>query len=249
MTGAVVIGRSHSAAIAEALATVRQSVTGVTVHRLHDENRPYLQNTITPEEAVDMVAALPPGTRVFLSTLGTYHNILGLLRSGPTFDVLLDGEERPDPAAEVQIPSRALEVAFQQHLKTSAFIRKIRSASHSKVVLLSTPPPKQCNDFLLDRFLEQKKQLYRGRSVEEIGIERPESRLKLWQMETRALERWAPTQRLKFLAAPPEAFDENGFLKPRFYSDATHANAEYGALVVDQICRIVERTRSRVANG
>ena len=32
----------------------------------------------------------------------------------------------------------------------------------------------------------------------------------------------------------------DGFLHPQFYSDATHANSGYGALVIDQISAITE---------
>jgi hypothetical protein len=249
MTKAVVIGQSHSAAIAEALGTLRASVSGIRVYRLEDKKRPHLEDTVTPDEAVSIVANLPGDARVFLSTLGTHHNILALLRSGPTFDFLLDENDTLDPVAEMRIPHRAVKSAFERHLNTSSLVQKIRSVAKLKVFLLSTPPPKQSNEFMLEQFLRQKTKAYRGRSVEEVGIERAESRRKLWLMETRAIDRWAKKEGLKFLAAPSEAFDENGFLAPQYYSDATHANAHYGALVVDQICAIVERTRRRVANG
>ena len=52
---------------------------------------------------------------------------------------------------------------------------------------------------------------------------------------------------MEFVAAPQEALDGSGFLDPAFYSDATHANEQYGALVVDQICAIVEGRQ--LANG
>ena len=247
MTRAVVIGQSHSAAIAQALVGERASVTGICVHRLEDRKRPYERNVITLRDAVRLVRKLPAETRVFLSTLGTYHNIWGLLRSGQDFDFLLHPNDSPDPHAQVRIPHRAVASAFEHHLVKPTLIRKIQAVANSRVFLLSTPPPKQSNEFMLDRLMKQKKQAYRGISVQDVGLERPESRLKLWLMETRAMAKWAASEDLEFVEAPRGAFDANGFLEPRFYSDATHANDKYGALVIDQICAIVQDgTKERV---
>jgi len=249
LTGAVVIGQSHSAAIAQALVTERACVTGITVHRLEDRKRPYERDVITLREAVALARKLSADTPVFLSTLGTYHNIWGLLRSGQDFDFLLSPDDDPDPDAQVRIPHRAVASAFERYLIKPTLIRKIQAVAKSRVFLLSAPPPKQSNEFILERFMKQKKQSYRGISVEEVGLERPESRLKLWLMENRALAKWAASEDLGFVEAPREAFDANGFLNPQLYSDVTHANAKYGALVIDQICEIIDGAREERAHG
>ena len=249
MSRAVVIGQSHSAALAQALLTERKEVSGISVHRLEDRKRPYEREVITLDDAVSLVRRLPAETRVFLSTLGTYHNIWGLLRSGPAFDFLLDPCDAPDPNAEIQVPHRAIASAFDQHLAKPSLVRKIQAAAKSRVYLLSAPPPKQNNAFMLERFMAQKKQSYRGISVGDVGLERPETRLKLWLMETRATARWAASENLYFVPAPTEAFDDKGFLHPQFYSDATHANAGYGALVIDQISAITEEALEVPARG
>jgi hypothetical protein len=250
VTRAVVIGQSHSAAIAQGLMTERPEVQGISVHRLEDSKRPYERDTITLSEAVRLVQELPPDALVFLSMLGTYHNILGLLRSGETFDFFLDPGEAPDPKAEVRIPHRAIESAFKQHLVTPAPIRKLRSATKTRIFLLSSPPPKKSNAFMLERFMSQKKKSYQGRSVAEVGLERPESRLKLWLLETRAMAEWASSEGLEFVPAPRQAIDPDGFLDPRFYlNDATHANAQYGALVIDQITEILKGSKKVAVHG
>ena len=249
MSRAVVIGQSHSAALAQALLTERKEVRGISVHRLEDRKRPYERDVITLDNAVSLVRRLPAATRVFLSTLGTYHNIWGLLRSGPAFDFLLDPCDAPDPNAEIQVPHRAIASAFDQHLAKPSLVRKIQAAAKCRVFLLSEPPPKQNNAFMLERFMAQKKQSYRGISVGDVGLERPETRLKLWLMETRATARWAASENLYFVPAPTKAFDDKGFLHPQFYSDATHANGGYGALVIDQISAITEEALEEPARG
>ena len=247
MTHAIVIGQSHCVAIHQALSTQRRQVRGVSVYRLESKNRPYEPDTISARDAVSIVKNSPSDARVFLSIFGTYHNIWGLLRSGPEFDFFLDQEDPPDPDARVRIPHRAVAGAFERHLSKPGFLQRMEKTASSPLYLLSTPPPKGDNDYMLERLTSQKKRSYRGRDVAEIGVERPLSRLKLWQMETRAITRWAASEGMEFVAAPQEALDGSGFLHSAFYSDATHANEHYGALVVDQICAIVEGRQ--LANG
>ena len=249
MNRAVVIGQSHCAALAQALLTERQTVSEVSVHRLEDRKRPYERDVISLDGAVKLIQGLPAETRVFVSTPGTYHNIWGLLRSGPSFDFLLDPGDTPDPEAEIHVPHRAIASAFEQHLAKPSLVRKIQQAARSRVFLLSTPPPKQSNTFMLDRFMAQEKPSYRGVSVSEVGLERPATRLKLWRMETRALGKWATSADLEFVPAPAGSFDEDGFLHPQFYSDATHANSGYGALVIDQIIAITASTVDEAPRG
>jgi len=224
-------------------------LTGLPVHRLEDPKRPYERDVITLDDAVKLVQSLPAEIRVFISTLGTYHNIWGLLRSGQAFDFLLDAGDDPDPAAEVRIPHRAMASAFQRHLVKPTLVRKIQAVAKSRAALLSTPPPKQSNEFMLDRFMKQKSRRIEESVLRKSAWKRPESRLKLWLMETRAMAAWCASENLDFVPAPAGAFDVNGFLHPRFYSDATHANAKYGALVIDQICTIVEESGKMSASG
>ena len=250
MSCAVVIGQSHSAALAHALLTERKDVSGISVYRLEDRKRPYERDVITLDNAVSLVRRLPAETRVFLSTLGTYHNIWGLLRSGPAFDFLLDPADAPDLNAEIRIPHRAIASAFE--LKSCEALAGAKNPGSRQVSCLS-----------LERAPAEAEQRFHAgtfHGAEEAILSRHKrqrcrsgasrnSRLKLWLMETRATARWAASEDLNFVPAPAEAFDENGFLHPQFYSDATHANAGYGALVIDQISAIAEEALEAPARG
>ena len=236
MIRAVVIGQSHSAAISQALASDNQRAKEISVYRLADSKRPFEQDTISLNTAARIVEDLPAGMPVFLSVLGTYHNILGLLRSGPDFDFLLDPDEHPASDSNVRVPHRALASAFEGVFEEAKPIRTISAAAKSTVYLISAPPPKRSNDFILEHLLRQKKQSYRGTTIVDVGVERPVSRLKLWQLEARLMKSWAENQGMSFIPAPPPACDCDGFLRPEFYhADATHANDRYGTLVIQQI--------------
>lgn len=249
MSEALVIGLSHSAAIAEALENTAGG-QGVTIKRLESRNRPYERDTISIEQALEAVARLPDRTVVFLAMLGTCHNLLGLLRSGPDFDFLVGPGDAPDPRAQERIPHRAIAAAFEEYLETGRPIEKIRAASRVPVVLLSAPPPKESSRFMLDYLLRRAKREKYGRSVERAGVERPDSRLKMWSLESRVTARWAQERDIKFLSAPERCFNSEGFLARKYYAnDATHANAAYGALVLEQIRSTVQELNKVASNG
>jgi len=249
MTRALVIGQSHSAAIAEALAGDCANVEGISIYRLGEQERPEA-NTVSLVDAAGIVAALPAAIPVFLSILGSYHNILGLLRSGADFDFLVSGNDTPDPHASARIPHRAIAAAFEQNFAEAESVRKIKAAARSPIFIFCTPPPKEYDGFVLARLMSQKKKSYRGKSIPEFGVERAESRLKLWTLEAVLTARWAELHDMQFVPAPAKSFNEKGFLASKYYAeDATHANAHYGALVIRQIDSIVETARKQTAHG
>jgi len=250
MSRAEVIGLSHAAAIAQALEEDSERAAIISVHRLESKNRPFERDTISVEQAVDVARSASADGAVFLAMLGTAHNFLGMLRSGPEFDFLLTAEEVPDRDEVAHIPHRAMAMAFDENRGQAPTIQKIVEASAAPVFLLSSPPPKQSNDYILHRFVRRSSRLYYGKSLQEVGVERPESRLKLWSMESLMSARWAESKGIQFVPAPPKCFNADGFLSRKYYfEDATHANGRYGALVVEQICKILEMMRKQAAHG
>jgi hypothetical protein len=250
MTPAVVIGQSHSAAIAQALEDDQKHAAAISVHRLESKNRPFERNVISVEDAIAIAEAVPSDGAVFLAMLGTAHNYFGMLRSGPDFDFLLAADDVPDRDGTTRIPHRALTMAFDESRNQGPTIEKIRAASTAAVFLLSSPPPKQSNDYIFHRFMGQSARQYYGKNLQEVGVERPESRLKLWSLESRLSARWAESKGIQFVPAPAKCFNADGFLSRKYYfEDATHANARYGVLVVEQICGILENMRKQAAHG
>jgi hypothetical protein len=250
MTRAVVIGQSHSAAIAQALELDRTYAEAVAVHRLGSKNRPYERGVISVEKALSVAAGVPSDGAVFLAMLGTAHVFLGMLRSGPAFDFLDGPDDTVGLDTIVRIPHRAMSMAFDENRGQAPTIEKIRAASAAPVFLLSSPPPKQSNDYILHRFMRQGSRSYYGKRLQEVGIETPESRLKLWKLEARQSAKWADSLGIRFVSAPVKCFNADGFLARKYYyEDATHANARYGALVLEQICEILETLRKKATHG
>lgn len=103
---------------------------------------------------------------------------------------------------------------------------------------------------MMDRFTRHKYPWYRVRSVTEAGFERAETRLKLWKFEASITERWARSRNMSFVPALAAAFNDDHFLgRKYYYDDATHANAAYGALVVEQLKMILWNNMKQAAHG
>jgi len=63
-------------------------------------------------------------------------------------------------------------------------------------------------------------------------------RVKLWRVMCHSYRTFAEAHRMEFFEAPPEGLAPNGTLGLSFCgTDATHAGAAYGALVLDQLER------------
>jgi hypothetical protein len=248
VTRAIIIGQSHCEAIGQALEQQRNRYPDICVHRLQDKRS--RDNTISMPDALELIAGLPADTSLFFAVLGGYHNLLGLVRSGKNFDFLLRPDDRPDPETKIIVPHRAVASAFEEQFSEAAKIRNLIVAANCRLFLLSSPPPKGDNDYIMERFRRPKNRIYRDKVVAEFGIERPETRLKLWQMEQGLMDQWAQTFGMQFLPAPGSAFDSKGFLKEDYYEDdVTHANSGYGALVLEQVAGIVRTRGQRVLNG
>jgi hypothetical protein len=249
VTKAVVIGQSHVAAIEQTLPAHGAANVGIVIHRIRTSAQSD-ENTITDAQAIPLAAQVPPDVPIFLSLLGTYHNYLGLLRSGVEFDFFTEPSDTPDPDAIERIPHRAIATIFEQHLNSYALVDKLVAIARAPLFLLSPPPPKQRSDFMLDRLLQRNKKIKYGKSVDELGIERSQSRLKLWKLETALTARWGEGKGVGFVPAPSECFNADGFLARKYYfDDATHANAGYGALVLGQMLSISEKMRTKAAHG
>ena len=248
MTRALVIGQSHCNSIAQALADHRGRFRSISVRRFKDK-RP-TEDAISIDDAIELVGSLPEDSGVFLAVLGGYHNLLGLVRSGETFDFFVDQSDTPDLQANVRVPHRAIVSAFEEQFDQAEKIRRLIAAANCPLFLLSSPPPKRDNEFIFERFKRPKNRVYRGKLVEEFGVERPESRLKLWRLEERLMSEWAESQGMQFVPAPRGAFDASGFLKEAYYEDdVTHANSGYGVLVLEQIAAILRNSGQQVLNG
>jgi hypothetical protein len=243
MIKAFVFGESHTHCIAQALRRHRNNSEIIEVHRMQSRNRPLENGMISLEEAIERITALPEDVPIFLSMLGTYHNIFGLLGHDFDYDFLVNSGDHPSDGCPFIIPNRVITDLFEKHFDKSGSVKKLRRAARSEVYLLGTAPPKQSNEFIMTKFMSKTNKVYHGNNVALSGLNRPDLRLKLWQMEVNRLREWAISESMHFIPPPVEGFNEDGFLSRKYYAnDATHANAAYGELVLQQIISVIDNT-------
>jgi hypothetical protein len=239
-----ILGDSHTTAIAEAVKLRLE--TGWDIDSPFDffASRFSKQKAngsivpgLSPQDA-EALLSQAHNTDVLVCVLGgNQYNTLGLLEHAEPFD-LIEPETRADPqhtAARI-IPLAQMNAAF------AAYVGSVRrSLSHhmtnfkGKTLYLNPPPPKSDNAYIK----KNAEGYFRTEGKVRLNISPPDMRRRLWLTQSQALAQMCDDLDVQFVDNPDLAKD-NGFLKRDCYgADATHANAYYGELVLQQLERLL----------
>jgi hypothetical protein len=182
------------------------------------------------DETKAMIAAGTEPVCAFVG--GTMHVDMGLRRlddpSEAPFDFVLP--EVPgatlDADAEI-IPSDAMRAAVRRDFRTRLrMLNRVVAVAPGRVVQFAPPPP------VSDRWLEPllQKSAIKGTALPSRWI-----RWKLWRLTTDIFREHASSVGARFVDAPPDALDEDGFMRDHLVRNAGHGNTAFGALLLDQI--------------
>lgn len=172
---------------------------------------------------------------------GNQHNQWFLFAPRPLFDFVV--ASRPDlPAdAEAQLVSESMvrELFWPSVAILSAMIEEL-ARSQARIILLGTPPPKRDEEvirgYLQKEPLLMKLAAEKGYSMNDVAVTPAITRLKLWRVIQDMMAEIATGSGGSFVEVPPETQDDLGFLVPEFWApDATHANNEYGRLMLNRL--------------
>ncbi len=176
----------------------------------------------------DRIAALTPGDCLAVLHLGAMHNVLGLLNHPQPF-ALLDGAARAQ-GAEI-IPRGTMKAMMAQQIGGETLIRRLARRAPCRTFHVMSPPPKEAPALPKDPG-----KLYHGHPVRRMGFAPARQRLALWQLEAEVIGTYLGTIGVGHIADVPGTRTPEGYLHPDFHArDATHANAAYGARVLEQI--------------
>ncbi len=238
----LVIGNSHTRALARGLNQLELDPSiEIRVGWLQSEKRGQVLGDMPLAEAEALIDQLAPEDILALSFLGTLHMVYGLLQHEVPFSVVSDS----DGAEEVQtgcqlIPRRAIEAWFQAHSQANKVVKRLLVRSRARNLHLMTPPPIGENEYIAS--VAEK---YRDKLVTVAGINPPMLRKSLWEIERDVMSRVLGEAGASLLM-PPDAALEDGFLRPEFrVGDATHANADYGRLVLRQLIDLARGNGAR----
>ena len=230
----LVIGDSHIFAIKQAVKGY--AIGNIECLYLRDKQyRPLYRGNLVNRKI--RLAIKTGNTRaVFLSIRGNHHNILGLLNHPVPFDFVL--KECPDlPLSDCAyiIPYSQIHEIMLDMIKDKVLlpIRLFSRLMEQNLYYLESPPPNPS-----DEHIKKYPEIFKDK-LAELGISPKNLRLKLWKLQSGIIKDTCGKYGIRFISVPESSLDGDGFLKEKYWSkDPTHANAEYGRLVVDQINKI-----------
>ncbi|MEO6359673.1 MAG: hypothetical protein ABIO43_03740 [Sphingomicrobium sp.] len=233
----VLFGDSHVHAIQEAVRhrVNRRANVPVEVRRLFKEKNGKTLGD-TPFDGILEVGASLSSNDVMVSVIGgNQHAVFSTIQHPQPFDFLLPGD---DPAelmeGQAVLPYRALYDYFSSGIRggDAKSIEALRASTQARMIHLAAPPPKGDNSFIENyhdtRFAEE--------NIASLGISPPTLRMKFWRLQNRIIGELCAKIGIELMMPPTEAVDADGFLKAEcFANDATHANDNYGELVLQQL--------------
>jgi hypothetical protein len=169
---------------------------------------------------------------------GNHHLALGLWRHPEPFDLVLP--EAPDLPLEHDaqvVPADAmralLTTRLQRQLRTVSEIANL--AAGPVYQFEAAPPPR---DTWMLKLAPGQKTRAKKRKVPAGSDGKLAGRFvryKLWRLHSQIMREYTEQAGIRFVAHPPEAVDDEGFLRDELCRNATHANAAYGALILEQM--------------
>jgi hypothetical protein len=242
----VIIGDSHVDALKgarlERPATDQDRVSAVRIERAKGEGT---IGDISFETARKMIAALDENDLLALAVGGNQHQLVALIQNPEPFDFFEPGATsgvRPDHTV---LPYRVVWDVFDTELRSRDsrdWSELYDAVAGCRVYHLTPPPPKADEQHILRRF----ESAFVKRGLADKGVTPADIRLKVWRLQVRVFQAICDEKNIPLLPPPPATQTEEGFLKPEFYArDATHANPRYGALVLQELERVLPGPASR----
>jgi hypothetical protein len=189
---------------------------------------------ISLAQALKLARRLGPEDVLISVIGGNQHAVFSTIQHPQRFDFMVPDEAMQIAPKSELVPFRTLYPYFLTALRggDGETIAAFRKATKARMIHLLAPPPKRKNHWI-EAYHDT---LFAGDALARQGVSRPELRMKFWRLQNRAIEEICAEFDVEVLGIPPQASDADGFLERPYYAgDATHANQQYGELVLDQI--------------
>lgn len=167
-----------------------------------------------------------PDNLCYFAIGGNEHNSLFMVRHAQPFD--FHDDRRPDQLIQGRqiVPRQVVEQRLRAALPHVE--RELRLASTLmpavRKAFVMPPPPVPSEDYLL-RYPEGFR--FEGRGVEDRWV-----RLKIYDLYRQELAQICDRHHLALIGPPSECVDDEGFLRPEYWFEATHATPSYYRSIV-----------------
>jgi hypothetical protein len=260
----MVVGQSHVRALLDGFEQLARSgsdlpqrteasfVTSRPDNLVVTTRRPDGSERKSPKVSLAELAGQIGPNHVVLAWGGNQMNVRALLATGRPFDFVLPGSDatpQPDPDVEL-IPCAVIGSYVRQRLDDNEMLGQLldRATGTDTPVTVLGPPPPLPEDAVRQRlsdsphFVGVMEKL--GMVASEVPIVPDPVRGRLWVLMITAYRTFAEHRDLDFVEPPAATIDGRGMLASPYWStDATHANADYGALVMEAILRSTVEAR------
>ena len=242
----VIAGHSHSAAISRALVNASTGVQRQARDIALQHGIGGLRGGPGKPDYWDNLRELAQTRSVAVVWNGNQHNADFLLACDQPLDFFPRGY--PDPSVLPQARLVA-ETVIREHFSPSLEpLRQLLTempAHHGlKRLLVGTPAPLFNNCDIRERLSKEplfgEKAAAMGVDIAQAEIMPPTVRRKLWYVIQAMMAEIAEQGSWQFVPVAPDTMDERGFIRSELSAgDVTHANIEFGSMMVRQIARFL----------
>jgi hypothetical protein len=223
----VCIGHSHVRALADAedpdLDCMNFWLTG----------NPWVEREDGHHLRDDLAERLAKGRLVLSLIGGSAHSVLAAVEHPRPFDLVLPADpDLPLDTSRELVPADALRMKLEE--MSTPFLNSIPLVARvatGPLVQLEPPPPLADNE-LIAPFVPWAFYPGQPRIVAPKWV-----RYKVWRLHCEVIAATCARLGVALAPSPPAARDDEGFLHPDFNEDGAHANAAYGALVLEELRR------------
>lgn len=235
----LIFGDSHTDALVRAIKARGDSpaTSAITAWRLRKEKNGKQIGDMSLEEFLKRTKWLQPRDIIFSMVGGNQHAILSTIQHEVAFDFCSEGME-PASATVHMIPNRAIKEYLSAGVygRDGQMLRAMRNATRARIVHIVPPPPKKDAEHILRH---QETHFSEG-NIAQLGVSDALLRKKAWDLQATILKELCRELEIEILMPPEESQCPEGFLAKEFYArDITHANAQYGELVLQQVEKFV----------
>lgn len=192
---------------------------------------PWLRDDAGIRLRPDLAERIARGSLVLSLIGGSAHTVLGMVEHERPFDfVLPSAPDLPVDESRELTPAEAVRATLTElAMKYLETVPGVLHAATGPVIHIEPPPPLADAERIAPRVPWK---LFPGRPQ----VVAPKwLRYKLWRMHSEVIAAACGGFGVRYMTTPDRAKDSEGFLDPVYDHDGVHANAAYGALLLDEL--------------
>jgi hypothetical protein len=221
----VCIGHSHVVALAQSGDTELESIN------FWDTGDPWRYDGGATHLRHDLAERVLRGRRVLSLIGGSAHTVLGMVEHPRPFDLIVpSAPDLPLDETRELIPADAVRAKLSEMSEPYlAMLPAVARLCATPLVHIGPPPPVAAEDRIAPHVPWI---LFPGQPH---AIAPKWVRYKLWRVHCEVIAAICTRLDIQYVPAPERSKDEEGFLHPDYDRDGAHANASYGALVLEEL--------------